>query len=117
MNPSLICLWMCVFVLFFIVIPQQNREKEIIRKIIQRKRSKGEREEMKALAERFIDKECIISMYNGTQNVGTIKEISDSAMLIADNEGNEKAINIDFVMEIREHPKNKRGKKKSVVID
>ncbi len=117
MNPSLICLWMCVFVLFFIVIPQQKREKEAIRKIIQRKKSKGEREEMKTLAERFIGKECIISMYNGTQNVGTIKEISDSAMLIADNEGREEAINLDFVMKIYEYPKNKKGKKKSVVLD
>ena len=117
MNPALIGVWMLIFVLFFVIFPQQRRERVTAIKMIQRKKLKGEREEMKTLAERFIGKECIISMYNGTQNVGTIKEISDSAMLIADNEGGEEAINLDFVMKIYEYPKNKKGKKKSVVLD
>ena len=67
MNPAYIGVFMCFFVLFFVVFPQQRREKVITKKIIQRKKLKGEREKMKTLAERFIDKECIVSMYNGTQ--------------------------------------------------
>lgn len=71
---------------------------------------------MKELATKFIDKECLIYSFNGNQYQGIIKEISDSAMLI-ENGGTIEVINLDFVLRIREFPKNKKGKKKSVVLD
>jgi len=39
-----------------------------------------------------------------------------SAILVEKN-GAVEAINLDFVIRIREYPKNKKGKKKSVVLD
>ena len=73
--------------------------------------------EMKELAKKFIDKECmIISFDSNHQYEGVIKEVSDSAILVEKN-GNIEAINLDFVIRIREYPKNKKGKKKSVVLD
>ena len=72
---------------------------------------------MKELAKKFIDKECmIISFDSNHQYEGVIKEVSDSAILVEKN-GNIEAINLDFVIRIREYPKNKKGKKKSVVLD
>ena len=73
--------------------------------------------EMKALAKRFIDKECLISSFDGNhQYEGIIKEVTDGAILI-EKDGKNEAVNLDFVIRIREYPKNKNGKKKSVVLD
>lgn len=71
---------------------------------------------MKELAKRFIDKECLITAFDSNhQFEGVIKEVSDSAILVEKKETVE-AINLDFVIRIREYPKNKKGKKKSVVL-
>ncbi|MBE6596048.1 MAG: hypothetical protein E7641_00095 [Ruminococcaceae bacterium] len=71
---------------------------------------------MLELAKRFIDKECIIYTFNSNQMTGIIREVTDGALMI-ENKGTLEAVNIDFVIRIREYPKNKNGKKKSVVID
>ena len=72
---------------------------------------------MKELAERFIDKECVIYSFDGThQFVGVIKEVTDGAILV-EKDGKTEAINLDFVIRIREYPVNKKGKKVSVVLD
>ena len=63
---------------------------------------------MKELAKRFIDKECLISSFDSNhQFEGVIKEVSDSAILVEKN-GTVEAINLDYVIRIREYPKNKR---------
>lgn len=72
---------------------------------------------MKELAKRFVDKECLITAFDSNhQFEGVIKEVSDSAILVEKN-GTIEAINLDFVIRIREYPKNKNGKKKAVVFD
>ena len=72
---------------------------------------------MKELAKRFIDKECLISSFDGNhQYEGIIKEVTYGAILI-EKDGKNEAVNLDFVIRIREYPKNKNGKKKSVVLD
>jgi len=69
------------------------------------------------LAKRFIGKECLIYAFDSNhQFTGTIREVTDSAILI-ENNGTLEAINLDFVIRIREYPRNKNGKKKSVVLD
>ena len=72
---------------------------------------------MKELAKKFIDKECVISSFDGNhQYVGTIKEVTDGAILV-EKDSKSEAINLDFVIRIREYPKKKNGKKKSVILD
>lgn len=71
---------------------------------------------MVELAKQFIDKECLIYSYDGHQLEGVVKEVGSGAILLEKN-GELEAINLDFVMRIREYPKNKKGKKKSVVLD
>lgn len=71
---------------------------------------------MKELANKFIDKECLINTFNGNQLEGIIKEVTDGAILL-EKSGALEAINLDYVIRIREFPKNKKGKKKSVVLD
>lgn len=67
------------------------------------------------LAQSFIDKECIIYTFN-SQITGVIKKVNEGAILIEKN-GTQEAVNFDFIVRIREYPKNKNGKKKSVVFD
>ena len=72
---------------------------------------------MKELAKRFIDKECVISSFDGNhQYEGVIREVTDGAILVEKN-GKNEALNLDIVIRIREYPRKKNGKKKSVILD
>lgn len=115
MSPAtyipIIVLWIIIFIMF-----SNRRKAVIIRKIIE-KRKIGGNAEMKELAERFIEKECIIYSFDSShQYEGIIKEVTDGAILV-EKDGKVEVINLDFVIRIREYPKNKKGKKKSVVVD
>ena len=115
MNPSIyipiIVLWIILYGLF-----RNRRNAVIARKAIEKKENGGNTE-MKELAKKFIDKECLISSFDSShQYDGIIKEVSDGAILV-EKGGNLEAINLDFVIRIREYPRKKNGKKKSVVLD
>ena len=113
MNPStyipIIVMWIII-----IYVLLSNRKAVIARQIIKKRKTEGNTE-MKELAMRFIDKECVISSFDGNhQYEGIIKEVTDGALLL-EKDGKIEAINLDFVIRIREYPKNKKGKKKLVV--
>lgn len=67
------------------------------------------------LAQKFLGKECIIYTFN-SQITGTIKEVNDGGILV-EKSGIREAVNFDFIVRIREYPRNKKGKKKSVILD
>lgn len=105
-----------VVALVVLYIILRNQRAVVAQKII-KKRKMEDRIKMIELAKRFIGKECILySFDNGHQFTGVIKEVVDGAVLIEKN-GEIEAINLDFVFRIREYPKNKKGKKKSIVVD
>ena len=107
----IIILWIIIFFVIF-----RSRRAVVARQIIKKRKMEGNTE-MKELAKRFIDKECLISSFDSNhQFEGVIREVSDSAILVEKN-GTVEAINLDFVIRIREFPKNKKGKKKSIVLD
>lgn len=110
MNTSV---YIALFILLFIVIYSSKRDEKIILKQIKKMKNKEERAEMTELAKRFIGKECVISTFD-SQVVGVIKEVSDGAVLIENNE-NPEIINIDYIVKIKEYPRNKNGKKKIIV--
>ena len=75
MSPAtyipIIFLWIIIFILF-----RNQRKAVILRKIIEKKKSGGNTE-MKDLAQRFIDKECLIYSFDGShQYEGVIKEVT-----------------------------------------
>lgn len=114
MNSSTYLIFILLFVIIYVM--YRNRKLVVARKII-KKRKTGGNVEMKELAKKFIDKECIISSFDGNhQYDGVIKEVTDGAVLI-EKGGKLEAINLDFIMRIREYPRKKNGKKKSVVLD
>ena len=113
MNPStyipIIVMWIII-----IYVLLSNRKAVIARQIIKKRKTEGNTE-MKELAMRFIDKECVISSFDGNhQYDGIIKEVTDGALLL-EKDGKIEAINLDFVIRIREYPRNKKGKKKTII--
>ena len=114
-SPAIYC---CAFIPFLtiLVITVTNRKHFIILRKLKKsriKKSKGEAIKMLELAKRFIDKDCIINLYDRTQVCGVIKEVTDNAMLI-EEKGELIAINLEFVASIKEFPKNKNGKRKAI---
>lgn len=70
---------------------------------------------MYELAQSFIGKECIVYTFN-SQLTGTIRQVNEGGILL-EKSGEQEAVNFDFIVRIREYPRNKNGKKKSAVLD
>ena len=114
MQPSNYIPIIILFIILYIMF--RNQKAVIARKIIKNRKTE-EKRKMIELAKRFIGKECIVSAFDSNhQFVGFIKEVTDGAVLI-EKDGQLEAINLDFVIRIREYPRNKKGKKKSIVIE
>ncbi len=114
MNSSIYTL---IVIIFLVIIMFWRERKNIIAKKTIKKRKMEGNIEMIELAKRFIGKECLIYAFDSShQYEGVIKEVSDGAILI-ENNGTIEVINLDFVIRIREYPKNKKGNKKSFVLD
>ena len=104
---AIIIMWIVIFFILF-----HNRKAVIARQIIKKRKMEGNTE-MKELAKRFINKECVIYSFDSNHQFdGVIKEVTDGAILL-EKDGKVEVINLDFVIRIREYPRNKKGKKKS----
>lgn len=58
---------------------------------------------MKEFAKRFIGKKCLITSFDGNvQYDGIIKEVTDGAILLEDN-NKLKAINLDYILCIQDY--------------
>ena len=107
-----------LFLLVFIPWIMQRRKIVAVSHILNRKKQNKEIEFMKELAQKFIGKECLVYTITSDNSAikGTIKEITDSGLLIECDE-NLQAVNLEFVTRIREWPRKKNGKKKDIIID
>ena len=116
---SLYLILLALFLLVIIPWIMRQRRLAAVRHILNQKKQNKENSEMKELAKRFIGEECII--YTITSNDGSIqgviKEIDDGGMVIERSYGGREIVNLDFVTRIRQYPRKKNGKKKSVVLD
>lgn len=114
MQPSNYIPIIVMLIVLYIIL--RGQKLAVVKQTIQ-KRKTEDKVEMIELAKRFIDKECLIYAFDSNHQFdGTIKEVSDGAILI-EKDGKLEAINLDFVIRIREYPKNKKGKKKTVILD
>jgi ferredoxin-fold anticodon binding domain-containing protein len=105
-----------LFLLVFWLIFQRRRKNAAVAHHIHK--MKKEIPFMEELAKKFIGKECLI--YTITSNdtiLGTIKEVGNGGILLEDRTGHPQALNLEYVTRIREYPRSKNGKKKSVVLD
>ena len=112
--PLLIILFLVIFPLF-----ARRKRAAAVRQFLNRKKQNKESNEMKELAKRLIGKDCII--YTITSECGSIqgvlKEVEDGGLVIEKTTGETDIVNLDCVTRIREYPRKKNGKKKSIVLD
>lgn len=106
------------FLFLVVFLPRRKQRTAAIARHIRRKGRK-EAEAMEALAKQFTGKECIIYtiMSNDGSIQGTIKEVGGGGMVIEDAQGQLQAVNLEYVTRIREYPRTKKGKKKSIILD
>lgn len=72
---------------------------------------------MNEFIQKFIGKECLIYCINSETSVeGVIQELKDGWITVVKDDS-EEIINTEYIVRIREYPRNKKGKKKSVVLD
>ena len=112
-------LWILVILGIFLLIRKRRQTAAAVRQLLRRRTQDKEISAMKELAKQFIGKECIIytiASFDGSLQ-GTIQEVQDSGMVIERASGEREIVNLDFVTRIREYPRKKNGKKKSVVLD
>ena len=84
--------YIAIIVIFIVLLIQQRNEAAWLKQHFGKK--KEDPIAMVELAKRFIGKECIISTFNN-QLTGTVREVSDGAILLEGKEGAE-AVNLDF---------------------
>ena len=106
MEPSTFAALLPIWILLLVILPAQRRRKRTIlaNKILNKEL---ENKEMFELAKRFFEKECIIYAFDGNQYNGTIKEVTEGAILI-EKKGSAEAINLSFVVKIKEIVKCKK---------
>lgn len=107
--------WLVFFALFivFVMMLRQNN-LIVIRKHLRAKKGKSN---MTDMINRFIGKECLIyTCTSGATVTGTIRSYNDGWIEIETN-GQCDIMNCEYITRIREYPRNKNGKKKSVVLD
>lgn len=110
-----------LIILFLVILPLLARRKRAaaVRQFLNRKKQNKESNEMKELAKRLIGEDCIIytiTSENGSIQ-GVLKEVEDGGLVIEKTTGETEIVNLDFVTRIREYPRKKNGKKKSIVVD
>lgn len=111
--------WIVVILIIFCCIEKEQQTAAVVRQIQKRRKQDKEKADMKKLAMQFIGEECIIYTITSSSGSiqGVIKEIDDGGMIIEKASGEREVINLDFVTRIRQYPKKKNGKKKSIIID
>lgn len=120
MNPTIwIWIFLPLFIMLFTQYQTQKRENQrhILKAIKSHKKKGGA--DVGEVIKRFIGKECIITIMN--ENViGIIEAMEDNWIVISSIESGTKdgteIINTDYISRIREYPKNKKGKKKLIVV-
>ncbi|MDE6312190.1 MAG: hypothetical protein K2M46_00945 [Lachnospiraceae bacterium] len=104
-----------ILLLFLIAIWLRRQQVLAVKRIWKRKQRKDD--SMLRLAEEFVGKECMVYLMMSTQVTGIIKAIGENGILLEDAQQNQQILNLEYITRIREYPKNKKGKKRSIVVD
>lgn len=105
--------WFPLILLFLILYLQRRETDQTI--AARAKRQKGD-VEMQTLAQRFIGKDVLLSTVGSGSCDGVLREVVDNAVVLEKN-GEQTVVNLDYVIRMREYPRNKKGKRKSVIAE
>lgn len=98
-TASLIAIYLPVFIIFFVVLPQQYRMKKII--AVKRQKLKGVKCMTNELLKKYVGMNCSISTAAfGTSLLGKIIEINENWIEVETKKGIE-IINSDYVQSVK----------------
>ena len=118
MNGGMFTVYFLLIIIIILAISEKRR-RTTAAVHMRLKRKKGGKIQMTELVKKFIGKEVIIYTMNSSseQISGTLGEISGDWITVENMNGGQEIINLEYVTRIREYPRNKNGKKKSIVTD
>lgn len=107
-----------LFLILFLLLTRERRKRLAVICHTIHKKKRMETVEMEELAKRFVGKDCLIYSVSDSSSYiqGNIREVTNGGILVEAKDGLQ-AVSLEFVTRIREYPKNKKGKKKSVILD
>lgn len=112
MNPW----WVSVFPLLILFLVLSQQKKETVKYLETRIRKQKGDTQMQQLALRYIGKDVLLTTVASGSYDGVLREVVDNAAVL-DKNGKETVVNLDYVIRLREYPKNKNGKRKALVAD
>lgn len=93
----------------------KKKRNRIIAYLSVKRKHKSEMIKMQSLIKDLIGEECLIYTINDGTVQGIIKDVTDSAVCVLRKDSSKEIINLEFVVRVRECPKNKKGKNKLVL--
>ncbi|MDO4572766.1 MAG: hypothetical protein Q4C13_05300 [Clostridia bacterium] len=112
-SPVWICYLLPLIALFLLYCQRRREQRQMNLRLTLKRKGRGTI--VSGIIDQFIGKECLVYTMSA-QITGTIRSVQDG-WLVIDNGRELDSVNLDYVMRIREYPRNKSGKKKSVVLD
>ena len=108
MNNALILIIACILIF--------QKEQGMAMHHLSKKNRMKRRIEMSGIVKEYIGKDCIIYTLQGAAAIdGVVEDVSDGWITVRGFESKElQAVNLEYVTRIREYPKDKNGKRKTV---
>lgn len=108
--------WILIFILLFVIPAKRawQHRQAMVSKRNRVKRRKGE-STMNELIRSYIGKEVIIWASSSSGVTGTLTKIEENWVELEDKYGTQ-ILNTDYISRIQEYPRNKNGRKKTVIV-
>ena len=109
MDTSTAIVLFLLFVTLFLCLRRRHRNVIAVRMMRRKRQSKREeRIDMEEMARRFIGKNCTLQTFDSNTITGELLEVTAGAVLVRGKDGQEAAVNLDFILKILEVPEKKK---------
>ena len=109
MDTSTAIILFLLFVTLFLWLRRRHRNVIAVRMMRRKRQSKREeRIDMEEMARRFIGKNCTLQTFDSNAITGELLEVTAGAVLVRGKDGQEAAVNLDFILKILEVPEKKK---------
>ena len=104
-----------VFIVLFFIIIMNRKKKRRNAAVIMQRRKKGKKI-MGEIIKEFVGKEVIIYTISDSASIqGTVESVNDNWVTVKGfDSGEAQVVNLEYVIRVREFPKDKNGKRKMI---
>ena len=111
MDTSTAIVLFLLFVTLFLWLRRRHRNVIAVRMMRRKRQSKREeRIDMEEMARRFIGKNCTLQTFDSNAITGELLEVTAGAVLVRGKDGQEAAVNLDFILKILKVPEKKKNR-------